>query len=800
MTSISTTTKGAFRRRRDKQIPIGQGSSISGGASSIVTNSSDLSRYLTAEEAALKYVDLTSNQIIAGVKTFSSKSLFSSGADVTGTLKVNTIEDLSGGVTMINNPASINGTLKVNTIEDLSGGVTMINNPASINGTLKVNTIEDLSGDVTLINNPASINGTLIVNGDVDIDGINLSKSTDRSSLLQLSDGSTNYNGIQAKVDTQLWSFMGSSTNAGIYDDTGDKWGVLTRAGGGTALFHNGNEKLATTPAGVGVIGEADISGNVFVGNYIGSDNYVSESLGWRVTYAGEADFRKIFTDELIAKTFIADVDLALLSGHTVSKSVTQVSRDFQVPATSATGVLWVEALPGQESGDVFATSDWVRMQVIDRTGGGLIWAEIWVTITSQASKDIVNGEQSYNVTCQDDGGVSGGYVRAGAAAQDWGQTGDGLLQQYAAGTNAPYFQVQTWQTDPSVSSNRTVHQRMGNLTGITGQSGFGLVTRRDTDNYVTKWYNTDSDWGIRGVVGGAEYFRLGDTNKIASWNFDTEAIYTGTKKTTDGFTTGGITLASNGSLRAESFYLNDDGDVAFKNINEATFKVDGDDYGIKISGGHIWENDKYTDDGYVLINYKGYAGGTSKYRYTVVGDGKGGQKWYVNPDPAAAGYGINHLLLTKFEKPIQINDGIENDAHFKDDVEIDGDLQVDGTTTLNGDTIINDTLKTTGGRVIDVTSLSNNYSIIPDDVHFVRASYSSTGGFIKLPSSTTGRVTGRQYIIHRSSYLVGLDITLQGNGKSIAPSSGGLTSSYNLAPGRTVTVTYDGYTWILQN
>ena len=46
----------------------------------------------------------------------------------------------------------------------------------------------------------------------------------------------------------------------------------------------------------------------------------------------------------------------------------------------------------------------------------------------------------------------------------------------------------------------------------------------------------------------------------IGGWGIDAEAIYTGSKKTSDGYSTSGITLAGNGSIHAKNFYINQDG------------------------------------------------------------------------------------------------------------------------------------------------------------------------------------------------------------------------------------------------
>ena len=41
------------------------------------------------------------------------------------------------------------------------------------------------------------------------------------------------------------------------------------------------------------------------------TNSYASQLTGWRATYAGEADFRYLFVDEMHAKSFIADLEQA---------------------------------------------------------------------------------------------------------------------------------------------------------------------------------------------------------------------------------------------------------------------------------------------------------------------------------------------------------------------------------------------------------------------------------------------------------------------------------------------------------
>lgn len=60
--------------------------------------------------------------------------------------------------------------------------------------------------------------------------------------------------------------------------------------------------------------------------------------------------------------------------------------------------------------------------------------------------------------------------------------------------------------------------------------------------------------------------FSAGYVNLIAGWNFDKDSIWSGTKNNTLGaFTTGGITIGSNG-IRGIKWYIDSNGDISFMN------------------------------------------------------------------------------------------------------------------------------------------------------------------------------------------------------------------------------------------
>lgn len=193
------------------------------------------------------------------------------------------------------------------------------------------------------------------------------------------------------------------------------------------------------------------------------SPDYQVELSGWHISYDGNADFRYIFTDELHAKAFIADIEQALAGGQIIAKSVAILSRDFTVPAT--TGTLYVEDLPGFPNVGVFASGDWVRMRVIDRSGGGLVIENVWGTVSSYT--DLSGGEQSWTFTKQS--GTTSSVVYAGAVVIDYGTSGQGYWEVTTVNPMfSPYARIVTWSTNPYTPANHTVRTVMGKLDGIT--------------------------------------------------------------------------------------------------------------------------------------------------------------------------------------------------------------------------------------------------------------------------------------------------------------------------------------------
>jgi len=116
----------------------------------------------------------------------------------------------------------------------------------------------------------------------------------------------------------------------------------------------------------------------------------------------------------------------------------------------------------------------------------------------------------------------------------------------------------------------------------------------------------------------------IAKSGEIGGWNIDSDAIYTGTKDTTDGYSSSGITLADDGAIHAPDFYVDSDGFIGLKQVEEVTFSAEAEGFGLKISRNEIWENNYEYDIGTVYLNLFGYNQSTDYYRQTIIGNGKG--------------------------------------------------------------------------------------------------------------------------------------------------------------------------------
>ncbi|HXH05847.1 MAG TPA: hypothetical protein VNI83_04580 [Vicinamibacterales bacterium] len=245
-----------------------------------------------------------------------------------------------------------------------------------------------------------------------------------------------------------------------------------------------------------------ELSGALVPTSHVQSPTYASQTTGWRISSAGEADFRYLFVDEMHAKSLIADLELAGAGGQIIAKSVAMVSQTFSCPAAGGTATLWVRDLPSAANMAAFEANDWVVLRTFSRSGGALTIGDCVGQVSGYADGTGANeGQQSWTFTRGSGGSAgsmsSGTQVQPDALAIDYGISGNGYWEVNAIdgvyGANSPYAQVVTWTTAP-VAANRTVRTRIGRLRGITGTDEYGLLA------------------GTYAVTGGA-YFRASNAN-----------------------------------------------------------------------------------------------------------------------------------------------------------------------------------------------------------------------------------------------------------------------------------------------
>lgn len=90
-------------------------------------------------------------------------------------------------------------------------------------------------------------------------------------------------------------------------------------------------------------------------------------------------------------------------------------------------------------------------------------------------------------------------------------------------------------------------------------------VSKIPSNGGVTMYYTSGSDYGLLGYSSTARVFQLGSTNFIAGWSFDHQAIYTGTKNTTQhAFTEENSLTISPTGIRSNKWYIDSDGTAQF--------------------------------------------------------------------------------------------------------------------------------------------------------------------------------------------------------------------------------------------
>lgn len=208
----------------------------------------------------------------------------------------------------------------------------------------------------------------------------------------------------------------------------------------------------------------------------------------WGITPAGEADFRRIDVDELVAQEFTADVTQSLAGSDVLTKSAADLASSLTVGAQGTTATLHIENVGGTGAQAAFEDGDTVRLRLVDRSGGGLVVLDVWGTVAGYT--DVGDGTQEWTLTFQDvPSGAEGKTIYRGSRVLDYGVEGDAIIERTVNRLYSPYDRVVRWYDDDGdgAPDRYEVATQTGQLQGLpdimTDKAGFyGEVSRLTED------------------------------------------------------------------------------------------------------------------------------------------------------------------------------------------------------------------------------------------------------------------------------------------------------------------------------
>ncbi|WP_103021458.1 hypothetical protein [Salinibacter altiplanensis] len=230
----------------------------------------------------------------------------------------------------------------------------------------------------------------------------------------------------------------------------------------------------------LGVANTPTKDGSAHLTGFIGHPDYTAELEHWRITAAGLGDFRTLLADELRVEAFVAEVNEALAGEDFLTKSFATLEAPFTVPGSVGnTATLHVQDLAGLGATQVFEGGDTIRMRYVDRSGGGLTVADVWVSVTGYSDQG--DGTQTWTAELLESTPASGEDILEGAVALDYGVSGDFLIERSVlepgdTGDIAPYDRILKWEdtSGNQVPDSFEVLNLRGNLSGLAKANGSG--------------------------------------------------------------------------------------------------------------------------------------------------------------------------------------------------------------------------------------------------------------------------------------------------------------------------------------
>ena len=179
------------------------------------------------------------------------------------------------------------------------------------------------------------------------------------------------------------------------------------------------------------------------------TENYASQVAGWGGTYDGAWDVRYLFTDQLHAKLFVADLKRALAGIEIIAKSVTLLGANFTLPYAGSSTTITVKDLPSAAGMQVFELNDFINAPTFSRAGGAFTIGDCWGTVSSPAD----NGDGTQNWTFTRSGTTTYNTIGRRASLSPTASVGASIVINRPTGTANGDFLLAHFFTVSTVSS-----------------------------------------------------------------------------------------------------------------------------------------------------------------------------------------------------------------------------------------------------------------------------------------------------------------------------------------------------------
>jgi len=265
------------------------------------------------------------------------------------------------------------------------------------------------------------------------------------------------------------------------------------------------------------------------------STNFASGTSGFRIEGAtGNAEFNNVSVRGAIMAAVLQYGYVQATSGSIwVTRAAGKLRTTFTAPG-SGSATLDIEDPAGMShasAGTLWSINDVIRIK--EPLSGD--W---WATITSKTDMATY-----WRLTATTQSGS--GVFAAGAAALNYGQAGEGVVRITADAANNPYISIATHSGSPW--SSLTERARLGNLTGISGASGYGLWT---DNGYFTGTVNANA-----GNIGG--------------WTISSGHLYAGAASTRVGMLPASYPFYAGNNIASEApFRVSNTGTLTATNAN----------------------------------------------------------------------------------------------------------------------------------------------------------------------------------------------------------------------------------------